>query len=234
MKASTFLSTALLALTLAAGTAATVRAANINPKDFSTTIDNPFFPLVPNTTFVYVGTKDGSPERDEFQVTDQTKVILGVHCRQVRDRGYINGVLAEDTLDWFAQDKNGNVFYFGEDTKELDENGNVISTEGSWQAGVNGALPGIVMEANPHVGDTYQQEFAAPVAEDMATVLALHKTVNVPFGSFSNCLETEEFSPLEPGAIEHKFYARGVGFVQSVALRGGRERLELVTILQTQ
>src|SRR5690242_11546481 len=111
MKASTSLTTALLALTLAAGTAATVRAANINPKEFSTTIDNPFFPLVPNTTFVYVGTKDGSPERDEFQVTDQTKVIIGVHCRQVRDRGYINGVLAEDTLDWFAQDKNGNVWY---------------------------------------------------------------------------------------------------------------------------
>jgi hypothetical protein len=234
MKATSSLSTPLLALTLAAGTVATAVAANINPKDFSTTIDNPFFPLVPNTTFVYVGTKDGSPERDEFQVTDRTKVILGVRCREVRDRGYINGVLAEDTLDWFAQDKNGNVFYFGEDTKELDENGNVISTEGSWQAGVNGALPGIVMEANPHVGDTYQQEFAAPVAEDMATVLALNKTVNVPFGSFSNCLETEEFSPLEPGAIEHKFYARGVGFVQSVALRGGRERLELVTILQTQ
>jgi hypothetical protein len=157
-----------------------------------------------------------------------------VHCRQVRDRGYINGVLAEDTLDWFAQDKNGNVWYFGEDTKELDANGNVISTEGSWQAAANGAQPGIVMETNPHVGDTYQQEFAAGVAQDMATVLALNKTVNVPFGSFKDCLETEEFSPLEPGAIEHKFYARGVGFIQSVALRGGRERLELVTILQTQ
>ena len=235
MKATSSLNTALLALTLTAGMAATVLAANnINPKDFSTTIDNPFFPLVPNTTFVYVGTKDGSPERDEFQVTDRTKVILGVRCREVRDRGYIDGVLAEDTLDWFAQDNDGNVLYFGEDTKELDANGNVVSTGGSWKAGVNGALPGIVMEANPHVGDTYQQEFAAPVAEDMATVLALNKTVNVPFGSFSNCLETEEFSPLEPGAIEHKFYARGVGFIQSVALRGGRERLELVTILQTQ
>ena len=235
MKATNSLNTVLLALTLAAGMAAAVVAdSNINPQDFSTVINNPFFPLVPNTTYVYVGTKDGSATRDEFAVTRRTKMILGVTCREVRDRGYVEGVLAEDTLDWFAQDTDGNVWYFGEDTKELDASGNVISTEGSWQAGVNGALPGIVMEANPHVGDTYQQEFAAPVAEDMATVLALNKTVNVPFGSFSNCLETEEFSPLEPGAIEHKFYARGVGFIQSVALKGGRERLELVTILQTK
>jgi hypothetical protein len=234
MKASTSLSTALLALTLAAGIPATVLAANINPQDFSTTIDNPFFPLVPNTTYVYVGTTEGSAARDEFAVTDRTKMILGVSCREVRDRGYVDGVLVEDTLDWFAQDKDGNVWYFGEDTKELDANGNVISTEGSWQAGVNGAQPGVVMEADPHVGDTYQQEFSVGVAEDMATVRALNKTVNVPFGKFKDCLETKEFTPLEPGTIDHKFYASGVGLVQSVALRGGRERLELVTVLQTQ
>jgi hypothetical protein len=234
MKPITTFNTALAALTLTAGMATTVLAqSNINPKDFSTTIDNPFFPLVPNTTFVYVGTKEGSTQRDEFQVTSRTKKILGVTCREVRDQAYLDGVLAEDTLDWFAEDKNGNVWYFGEDTKELDANGNVISTEGSWQAGVNGAQPGIVMEANPLPGDTYQQEFSVGVAEDMATVLALNKTVNVPFGSFKDCLETEEFTPLELGAIDHKFYARGVGFIQSVALRGGQERLELVTILQT-
>ena len=235
MKVTSSLNTVLLALTLAAGMSATVVADNnINPQDFSTVINNPFFPLVPNTTYVYVGTKDGSAARDEFQVTRRTKVIMGVTCREVRDRGFVDGVLAEDTLDWFAQDNHGNVWYFGEDTKEFDANGNVISTEGSWQAGVNGAQPGIVMEADPRVGDTYQQEFSAGIAEDMATVLALNKTVNVPFGSFKDCLETEEFTPLEPGAIEHKFYARGVGFIQSVALRGGRERLELVTILQTR
>jgi hypothetical protein len=235
MKATSSFGTVLLALTLTAGMAATIFADNnINPQDFSTTIDNPFSPLVPNTTYVYVGTTDGSAARDEFQVTRRTKVILGVTCREVRDRGYVDGVLAEDTLDWFAQDKDGNVWYFGEDTKELDANGNVISTEGSWQAGVNGAQPGIVMEADPHVGDTYQQEFSAGVAEDMATVVALNKTVNVPFGSFKGCLETEEFTQLEPGTIDHKFYARGVGLAQSVALRGGRERLELVTILQTK
>ena len=235
MKATSFLNTVLLALTLAAGIAATILADNnINPQDFTTVINNPFFPLVPNTTYVYVGTTEGSAARDEFAVTRRTKVILGVTCREVRDRGYIDGVLAEDTLDWFAQDTDGNVWYFGEDTKELDANGNVVSTEGSWQAGVNGAQPGIVMEADPRVGDIYQQEFLTGVAEDMATVLALNKTVNVPFGSFKGCLETEEFTPLEPGTIDHKFYGRGVGLVQSVALRGGRERLELVTILQTR
>ena len=235
MKATSFLNTVLLALTLAAGIAATILADNnINPQAFTTVINNPFFPLVPNTTYVYVGTTEGSAARDEFAVTRRTKVILGVTCREVRDRGYIDGVLAEDTLDWFAQDTDGNVWYFGEDTKELDANGNVISTEGSWQAGVNGAQPGIVMEADPRVGDTYQQEFLTGVAEDMATVRALNKTVNVLFGSFKGCLETEEFTPLEPGTIDHKFYARGVGLVQSVALRGGRERLELVTILQTR
>ena len=235
MKPTSSFKVALLALILTAGMAITVLADNnINPQDFSTTIDNPFFPLVPNTTYVYVGTTEGSAARDEFAVTRRTKMIVGVRCREVRDRGYLDGVLAEDTLDWFAQDNDGNVWYFGEDTKELDADGNVISTEGSWQAGVNGAQPGVVMEANPRVGDTYQQEFSPGVAEDMATVLALNKTANVPFGMFTDCLETGEFTPLEPGTIDHKFYASGVGLVQSVALRGGRERLELVTILQTR
>ena len=224
-----------LFLQRSAGIAANVLATgNINPRDFSTTIDNPFFPLVPNTTFIYLGTKEGSTERDEFAVTGRTKVLARVTCREVHDQVFVDGVLAEDTLDWFAQDTQGNVWYFGEDTKELDANGNVISTEGSWQAGVNGAQPGIIMEANPRVGDTYQQEFSAGVAEDMANVVALNKTVNVPYGSFKNCLQTAEFTPLEPGALENKFYASGVGFIQGVALRGGRERLQLVTIVQSQ
>ncbi len=234
MKATSSFNKTLLALTLTAGMAATVLADNnINPQNFSTTIDNPFFPLVPNTTYVYVGTTEGSVARDEFAVTRRTKLILGVTCREVRDRGYVDGVLTEDTLDWFAQDTEGNVWYFGEDTKELDANGNVISTEGSWQAGVDGAQPGVIMKAKPRVGDTYQQEFSAGVAEDMATVLALNKTVNVPFGTFKGCLETEEITPLKVGEI-NRFYASGVGFIQSVALKGDRERLELVTILQTK
>src|SRR5438105_8592547 len=198
MKATSSLNTVLLALTVTAGMAATVVADNnINPQDFSTVINNPFFPLVPNTTYVYVGTKDGRARRDEFAVTRRTKMIMGVTCREVHDRGYVEGVLAEDTLDWFAQDKDGNVWYFGEDTKELDANGNVISTEGSWRAGVNGAQPGVIMEANPRVGDKYQQEFASGVAEDMAKVASVNKSVTVSYGSFDDVLLTRESSPLD-------------------------------------
>src|SRR5262249_40908562 len=155
----------------------------------------------------YEGVKDQSTVRDVFEVTQRTKLIMGVKCTEILDRVYVDGALEEDTLDWFAQDTAGNVWYFGEDTKELDPAGNVISTEGSWQAGVQGALPGIVMEAEPSVGDTYNQELAPGVAEDMATVLALNKTVKVPFGTFRDCLETKEFTPLEPGQFEDKYYA---------------------------
>ena len=235
MKLTSLLKMALLALTLTAGMAATMLADNgIDPGDFTTKIDNPLFPLVPGTTYIYEGTKEGSAARDVFQVTRQTKVILGVTCREILDQAYVAGVLVEKTLDWFAQDEDGNVWYFGEATKELDAAGNIISTEGSWEAGVNGALPGIIMEAHPRRGDSYRQEFAAGVAEDMATVIALNRTVKVPFGTFTGCLETEEFSPLDPGALEHKYYAPGVGFIRVVAVKGGKEQLELVNILRTK
>ena len=226
----------LLALVVTAGMGATSlagdRSQNLDPRDFTTTINNPFFPLVPGTTYIYEGNKEGSPLRDVFEVTDHTKVIMGIKCREIHDRVYVDGVLEEDTLDWFAQDEDGNVWYFGEDTKELDPAGNVVSTEGSWEAGVDGALPGIIMEAHPRVGDTYRQEFAPGVAEDMATVLALNKTVKVPFGNFNGCLQTKEFTPLEPDQFEHKYYAAGIGFIRSVLVKGGKEELQLVDIVQ--
>jgi hypothetical protein len=200
------------------------------PANFVDKIDNAFFPLVPGTTFVYDGTKDGDPERDVFYVTHRTRDVLGVQTTVVHDRGFLKGVLEEETHDYFAQDKQGNVWYFGEDTQELDATGHVISTEGTWLAGRNGAMPGIIMEAHPVVGNTYRQEFAPPLAEDMATVLSLKANVSVPFARFANALETRDFSPLEPGTVEHKFYARGVGDILEVAVKGGRERLELVAI----
>ena len=205
---------------------------DINPEDFTVTIDNPFFPLPPGITFIYKGRKELSKQRDEFAVTDRTIVIDGVTCRVVHDRVFVNGVLEENTFDYFAQDRDGNVWYFGEDTEELDKRGRVVSTAGTWRAGVDGAQPGVIMEAHPNVNDHYFQELAAPLAQDEAIVLSLHEIVAVPFGKFTNCLQTKELTQLEPGNIEHKFYARGVGFILGVVVKGGKERLALVSIVK--
>jgi hypothetical protein len=200
--------------------------AALNPREFTTKIDNPYMPLPPGTTFVYTGTSAGQNEVDVVQVTNRTRVIDGVRCRVVVDTLFAGGQLQEKTLDYFAQDGAGNVWYFGEDTAEF-QNGKVISTEGTWHAGVNGASPGIIMEANPQVGDTYRQEFAKGVAEDMATVLSLTQTVN----GFTHVLQTKEFTPLEPGAVEQKFYAPGVGVVHTMDVSGGNEVLNLVQVI---
>jgi hypothetical protein len=192
----------------------------INPATFSATIDNPYFPLTPGTTFVYEGPTAQGLEHDEFAVTHNTRVILGVTCVEVHDTVTTGGVLTEDTLDWFAQDTDGNVWYFGENSKQL-EGGLIVGVEGSWTAGVDGAKPGIVMEAHSAVGDFYRQEFLLDTAEDLADVLSLTEAVTVPYGSFTNCLETAETSPLEPDALEHKFYATGVGNVRTVDLVTG-------------
>ena len=201
-----------------------------DPNNFVRKINNPYFPLKPGTTFIYRGETDGTPTKDVMTVTHQTKEILGVTTTVIHDRVYEDGVLTEDTLDWYAQDKQGNVWYFGEDTKELDENGNVISTEGSWEAGVDGAKPGIVMLAHPHKGDKYQQEFAPDVAEDMAQVLGFKDSLCVPYGCFQHVLVTKEWTPLEPGVVENKYYAKGVGFIYSEMVKGGDETLALVRI----
>ncbi len=205
---------------------------DINPEDFTVRIDNPFFPLPPGTTFIYRGNREGRKQRDEFTVTDRTVVIDGVTCRVVHDKVFIRGVLRENTFDYFAQDRDGNVWYFGEDTEELDKNGRIVSTAGTWRAGVDGAQPGVIMEAHPNVNDHYFQEVAAPLAQDEAIVLSLHETVAVPLGKLTNCLVTKEFTQLEPGNIEHKFYARGVGFILGVVVKGGKERLALVNIVR--
>jgi hypothetical protein len=203
---------------------------NPDPGNFVSKVDNRFFPLQPGTTFFYEGDEEGAPTTNKTFVTHDTKQIQGVDTTVVRDRAFKRGVLVEDTFDWYAQDKDGNVCYFGEDTKELDKQGNVISTEGSWEAGVDGAEPGLVMEAKPRVGDTYQQEFAPGVAEDMAKVLSLDKSTCVPYRCFDNLLLTKEWTPLEPGVAEHKYYAKGVGFVRGVMVTGGKEHTELVRI----
>ena len=201
----------------------------VDPANFVDHVTNPYMPLLPGTVMVYKGVQDGQPVLDISTVTHQSKQILGVNITVVHDRVYLKKKLAEDTMDWYAQDKQGNVWYFGEDSKEI-ENGQVTSTEGSWEAGVNGALPGIIMEAHPKRGDAYQQEFAGNTASDRAKVLSIRQTTTVPFGSFTRVLQTREFTPLEPGVVEQKFFAKGIGFLRSVMVKGGTEEFHLVAI----
>jgi len=219
-----------LVMIVAMASIAAAREPSVDPANFVKAVNNKFFPLKPGTTFFYEGEKDGIPSSNETFVTHQTKRILGVKCTEVRDRAFDNGILVEDTLDWYAQDIYGNVWYFGEDSKELDPGGNVISTEGSWEAGVDDALPGIIMEANPQVGDRYHQEFARGVAEDMARVLSLEESTCVLYGCFDHLLLTKETTRLDPGAVEQKYYAENVGFILAVMIKGGDERSELVSI----
>jgi hypothetical protein len=201
----------------------------INTTDFVDVIDNPYLPLKPGSTFIYEGITEDGNEHEEFQVTHQTKVILGVTCIGVRDISTVDGAKKEDTMDWFAQDRSGNVWYFGELAQQF-QNGKIVGTEGSWTAGVDGAKPGIIMKAAPKVGDIYRQEFAPGIAEDMGRVLGLNKSVTVPTGSFRNCLVTKDYSPLEPDAVEQKFYAPGVGQVRAVDVSTG-EKLDLIQII---
>ena len=198
----------------------------IDPTNFTTTIDNPYFPLVPGTTFTYL-TPNGAI-RDVFAVTHDTRVINGVTCVQVHDSVYTDGELTEDTLDFFAQDREGNVWYFGENTAEL-ENGLVATIEGSFLSGLNNDKAGIIMKAHPAPGDFYRQEFSLGNAEDYAETLNLNSRVVVPYGRFNNCLKSQETTPLEPDALEDKYYAPGVGNVLTVDLVTG-ERDELISI----
>lgn len=187
-------------------------------------VDNPYFPLVPGTTRTYRKQTDEGLEEVVVEVLAQTKTILGVECVIVRDTVTLDGERVEDTLDWFAQDDSGNVWYLGEDSKEY-EDGVLVGTHGSWEAGVDGAEPGIVMFADPVPGTTYRQENAPGVAEDMAKVVGEGEAVSVPFGDFAGCLLTLEFTPLEPDVEEEKLYAPGVGLVLEVDEEGGRTEL---------
>jgi hypothetical protein len=199
------------------------------PATFVGQIDNPYLPLKPGTTLTYKGKLDGEPATDVFTVTNSTKEILGVTTTVIHDQVFIKGDLVEDTQDWFAQDASGNVWYFGEDTKELDH-GQVISTEGSWEAGVNNARAGIFMPAAPKAGQAFKQEDAKNVAEDCTKIVDLHASVKTPFVSSSEALKTEEFSLLEPGVLDNKYYVRGIGLVREQTVQGGSDLLELVSV----
>jgi hypothetical protein len=179
---------------------------HIDPSEFTTKVDNEYFPMKPGTTFLY----EGGTEHSEMSVTSETRKVMGVECIVVDHREWEGDQLIERTYDWFAQDKEGTVWYFGEDTKEY-ENGEVVSTTGSWEAGVDGAKAGIIMPSDPKVGQSYHQEYYPGEAMDMARVLSLKASVTVPYGSFDEVLETREWTPLQPGFSEKKYYVRGVG-----------------------
>jgi hypothetical protein len=219
--------TLLLAATVAT---ALVTGAAGSPAKFSPRVDNPWFPLKPGTVYVYRGVKDGQPSRDVVTVTGATKRIGGVPCAVVRDRLYLRGRLHERTADWYTQDAQGNVWYFGEATAELDRNGKVKSTEGSWQAGRDGAKPGVFMFARPRVGRSARQEYYKGHAEDHFRVLSLNASVKVPYTSSRKALLTKEWTPLEPRVVDHKLYVRGIGLVLEQTVKGGDERNALVSV----
>jgi hypothetical protein len=201
----------------------------LDPADFTTTFDNPYWPMRPGNRWVYRETEaGGSTNRVEVVVTNQTKEIVGIETRVIHDVVTKDGQLVEDTFDWYAQDARGNLWYLGEDTKEY-KKGKVASTEGSWEAGVDGAQPGILLPGEPQVGVSYREEYYKGQAEDAAEILSLNEWVEVPYGSPRNVLMTKEFTPIDPDVLEHKFYAKGVGPVLVLGISGGSKREELVT-----
>ncbi len=201
----------------------------LDPANFVAVVDNPYFPLPAGRTLVYEGVKDGQTQIDTVTITGQTKVILGITATVVSDVSTHNGAVLERTLDWYAQDKEGNVWYLGEDTTAFLPHGKTDTT-GSWQAGVGGAEPGLIMEAQPQIPDAYRQEFLAGVAEDTAWVVELGGTVRVPYGRLRNVLTTLEATQVEPGSYDRKVYAPGIGIVLELALTGTPESAQLVSV----
>lgn len=200
----------------------------LDPADFGGPIDNPYLPFAPGSTWRYRETDpSGGVQRAKVRVTTRTRPILGIDAVVVHDVVREGGDVVENTFDWYAQDVCGNVWYLGENTKAY-EHGAVVSTEGSWEAGVDGAQPGVVMPAVPQVGAVYRQEFLAGSAEDHAEILSLHEQAEVPFGHFTEVVLTDESTPLEPRISEYKLYARGIGVVLAISVSGGADREELV------
>jgi hypothetical protein len=206
----------------------TYQAPPIDPKNFTTQITNNYFPLKVGSTKVFDGTRDGQPMHTELVVTSETKVIMGVTTIVVRDTVTSNGALVEKTTDWYAQSTTGDVWYFGEATAEY-TNGAVSNTHGSWEAGVDGAQPGIVMKAAPKTGDEYYQEYRPGEALDRAKILGFQASMQVKAGTFKHVLLTEDTDPLNPDRIDHKNFAPGVGMIYSQRVRTGHHEETTLT-----
>jgi hypothetical protein len=205
-------------------------APKIDPANFVTTIDNRYWPLTPGTAFHYRGVRGSTPQTDDEVVTHQTKQILGVTCTVVRDTVSEHGAPVERTFDWYAQDEQGNVWYMGEDSLER-KHGHFVTASDSWESGVKGAQPGIIMPADPQPGDAYRQEYYPPgEALDEARVISLDGSATVPYrGLHTGVLVTSERSPLEP-QTEQKYYAPGLGEVDERVVKGHHEEFHLVGI----
>jgi hypothetical protein len=199
---------------------------HIDPADFVAGVDNPYLPFAPGMRWTYEGATDEGTEQTEVAVTDEHREVMGIPVVVVRDTVSLDGAVIEDTHDWYAQDRDGNVWYLGEDTAEY-ENGEVTSTEGSWEAGVDGALPGIVMPAHPETGHAYRQEFFPGHAEDLAEITDVGATKSTPHDDYDRVVVTKEWNPLEPDVVEAKHYAPGVGLIAEADVSGGHETAEL-------
>jgi len=200
----------------------------LDPADFTTTIDNPYWPIRPGSHWVYREVEDGEVHRDDVTVTNQTKTLGGIEARVVHDRVSQNGETLENTDDYYAQDSDGNLWYLGEDTSEY-ENGKLKTKEGSWAYGVDGAQPGVIVPASPKQGMKYREEYYAGHAEDAAEILSVGSQVQVPYGRFHNAVLTRNFSTIEPTVEEMKLYAKGVGPVMELVVSGGSGRTELLS-----
>jgi hypothetical protein len=203
----------------------------IVPAYFSPHVTNPWFPLPVGRTLIYTGVKDEKSALNVVTVVNRTKRVDGVRSRVVEDRLYLDNVLRERTRDYYAQDRCGNVWYFGEDTAELDVHGRVVSTEGTFHAGVDGAEPGVFMQAKPQVGRIFRQEWYRGHAEDRFWVLDRNAKVTVPHGRFAHALRTAEATDLEPDVLDNKYFVRGIGEIAELSVRGPAERLRLVAII---
>lgn len=202
---------------------------NFNPGNFSnsTLLNNKYISYQIGRKYVFEGETSDGLERNEIQRIDAIKVVIGINVAVIRDIVWVDGILEEDTRDWFAQDDDGNVWYMGEDVDNYNPDGSIRDHDGAWEAGVNGAIAGIIMLADPRSGISYQQEFAEGIAEDEAKVVAMGLTIQVPFNTYSDCLKIKEWSDLEKGSIDYKFYAPGIGLIKE---KTGNESLELVDI----
>ncbi len=209
---------------------ATAPCTTLDPMGFVSSIDNPYYPLPVGRTLVYRGVRDGQMQVDRVTVTNKTRLIGGVSATVVRDVARHGTTLLEATNDWFAQDTAGNVCYLGEDTRAYLPNGQ-IDTSGSWEAGVNGAVAGTIMEADPQIPDSYRQEYLQGEAEDTAWIVGLGGTVEVPYGIQHDALTSLEHTVLEPDVIDKKVYAPGLGIVLERALAGGQEVAKLVRVI---